>query len=107
MQQIEKISKKILNRRNSKNKMKKIEIDERVDQFDQFEKNDNVNRKIKIHWLFKNFIRKRREITNAKKMHWNEKFHTKKKLKKIIKIMMFEMICSSKKTKHQKIKKFV
>ena len=29
--------------------MKKIEIDERVDQFDQFKKNDNVNKKIKIY----------------------------------------------------------
>ena len=46
MQKVEKITKRIINRENLKSEMKKIEIDERTDQIDQFEENDDINRKI-------------------------------------------------------------
>ena len=35
-----------MNRENSKSEMKRIEIDERIDQIDQSEENDDINRKI-------------------------------------------------------------
>ena len=35
-----------MNRKDSKSEMKKIEIDERIDQVDQSEKSDDINRKI-------------------------------------------------------------
>ena len=82
--------------------MKKNKIDERIDQFDQFNKNDKIYRKIRIHWLFTSFNYERRKIKIAKEMHWIENFRTKWKWKKIMKIKIFEMICSNKKTKYQK-----
>ena len=45
--------------------MRKVEIDERIDQVDQFEENDDTNKEIWIHWLFESLNWKRRDIKIA------------------------------------------
>ena len=46
MHEIEKVSQKFMNRKDSKSEMKKDEIDRRVNEFEQFEKNDEFYKKI-------------------------------------------------------------
>ena len=49
MYEIKKITQKFISRKNSKNEIKKNKIDRRVNEFEQFEKNDEFYKKI---WIY-------------------------------------------------------
>ena len=87
--------------------MRGVETGGRADQPGQFEEGGNVSRGIRAHWLFKSPIRGRRGIADAEEVHWNGKFHTERELEEAMGVMVLEVACSSRKTKHQGVKKFV